>query len=394
MVRTLALTALVGCSGGLKDDRFATGSSTVVATHKYRALVAVNVDEGTVSRIDPEGDVVSTVEVGLEPTRIARADRDLWVTLRGEGAVAVLDGDDPALPRLATLPAGVEPYGVVASEDGQWVYVASSMTNEVLEFDARSRVQTRTFPVRGEPRWLALHPRDEALFVGSVRDGILSRIDLVDGGGGSGRSARGQQELAGRNHHAAPPDHRRHLGVGRRPDPRGADPVRRHRYLGGRRRGRGRGARPQLGLRLERPGDQPPQPGPGDPRSRSQRRPRGSLRGGVVGHVAVRLHGVLHLDRLRGQPRGAPQLPELGLLHRRGDPGHPGGQLDDAGRQADRLPRRRQGQGRGGDLRRRHHHRRWGLRAVHLRRRGRLLAAAHRADLHRHRPAGDRPARR
>src|SRR5687768_5296405 len=133
MRRLFVISLLVGCGSGLNDDRFPTGSSSVAATRHYDAVVTVNVDEGTVSRLDRETGAVRGIEVGAEPTRIARVGNELWVTLRGERGVAVLEDLDGALAKVETLPTGPEPHGIVASENGRRVYVAVSMADEVVE---------------------------------------------------------------------------------------------------------------------------------------------------------------------------------------------------------------------------------------------------------------------
>lgn len=183
MRQLLVISMLAGCGNSLRDDRFATGSNTIVTSARHDAFVAVNVDEGTISRIDADTDEVTELAVGSEPTRIARVgNHEYWVTLRGERAVAVVEeGDDGALSRVAVLPAGAEPHGIVASEDGRRVFVASSQSDEVTEYDGKTREVLRTFSVQDEPRWLALHPNGRVLFVASAQNATLSWIDLRTG---------------------------------------------------------------------------------------------------------------------------------------------------------------------------------------------------------------------
>jgi DNA-binding beta-propeller fold protein YncE len=176
----LATLALAACSSGLKDHRFPTGSDTMVATARYDAVVAVNVDEGTISRLDLGSDEVTELVVGAEPTRIARAGNRFFVTLRGERAVAVISKSFEVEKLIKT---GAEPFGVVASENGKRVYVSVSQSGEVIEIDAKKLERLRTFKVEDEPRWLALHPSNKSLFVASAFGGRLTRIDLNSGGG-------------------------------------------------------------------------------------------------------------------------------------------------------------------------------------------------------------------
>jgi len=183
MIRTIALVALAaGCSTqGLEDPRFATGSTTMVVAKEGPVLYSVNVDEGTVARLDADAGDLSEVDVGGEPTRIARVGDELWVTLRTERAIAVLADVEGKLEVQSTITVGAEPFGIVATENGKRVYVALSQADEVLEFDGRSKERLRSFDVMDDPRWLGLHPSDKVLYVASPYGGKASWIDLVEG---------------------------------------------------------------------------------------------------------------------------------------------------------------------------------------------------------------------
>lgn len=175
----VGLLVLAACGQGLRDDRFPTGSSTLASSRRHDATYAVNVDEGSVTRV--EGARTVEQEVGASPTRIARVGDELWVTLRGQGGVAVVVDSDGKMKVDEVIPTGVEPVGIVASEDGRRVYVANSLSDTVTELDGSSREVRRTFPVGDHPTWLALTPNGRALFVGSALRGTLSRVDLRDG---------------------------------------------------------------------------------------------------------------------------------------------------------------------------------------------------------------------
>ncbi|MCB9675572.1 MAG: c-type cytochrome [Alphaproteobacteria bacterium] len=180
---TLTLAFLAACTpaGQLNDARFATGSNTMVASSDYAAAYAVNTEAGTVSRVDPRGGQIGNeLTVGLEPTRITRAGDRVFVTLRGERAVAVLQETPAGLVEEALIPVGAEPYGIVSNEAGTLVYVANSMSDSVMELDARSYEVVRTWSVGHEPRYLALHPSGKTLFVGATRGAAeLTVIDLT-----------------------------------------------------------------------------------------------------------------------------------------------------------------------------------------------------------------------
>lgn len=156
-------------------------SSTVVALEDSEALVAVNVDEGTVSRLTIETGKVDRVEVGIEPTRLTRAGERVFVTLRGQREVVALDDGPNGLVEGARETVGAEPYGIVTAPEGGPVYVAVSLEDKVLELDPTTLETVRTFNVPNEPRWLTLDPEGPALFVASHRGGLLTRIDLLNG---------------------------------------------------------------------------------------------------------------------------------------------------------------------------------------------------------------------
>ncbi len=175
------LSMLAACGTSLRDDRFPTGSSTIAASRTHDVVYNVNVDEGTLSRTDLVSNEVREVAVGGEPTRVARVKDELWVTLKAERGVAVVQDHDGKMEVVEVLPAGVEPHGIVATEDGRRVYVANTLSDTVVEYDGRTREKLRSFPVQDQPRFLALHPNESILFVASTVNGTLSYIDLDSG---------------------------------------------------------------------------------------------------------------------------------------------------------------------------------------------------------------------
>jgi len=172
-----ALAGLTGCSaGGLDDNRFATGSSAIVATNDFSAMVVANVEEGSVSRVDLDTGTVVEAPVGERPNRVARLGDLLLVTLRGERSIAVLD--EETLTVQSRIATGAEPYAVVASEDGDRFYVTIASERRVEEYDGESLEQLRSWTVAEEPWWIALHPNGEALYVASPYGSSLTWIDL------------------------------------------------------------------------------------------------------------------------------------------------------------------------------------------------------------------------
>ena len=188
MIRSLlALALLAGCGDGRLDEIYPLGTSTITSSRSGDALYAVNTVDGTISQVNVETGASFELPVGLEPTRIARLSDDrLAVTLRGERAVAIVDisGTKPVLQRKVQV--GAEPFGIVASQDGAVVYVALSQQNEVIELDGTDLRALRSWSVDSDPRWLALHPSGDALFVARAYGARLVRIDLTrDRDGGS-----------------------------------------------------------------------------------------------------------------------------------------------------------------------------------------------------------------
>jgi len=176
----LLALGLTGCSTGLDDARYPTGSSTLAASEAFDAVYSVDPDGGTVARIDVATGDVANATVGAEPTRIARVGDRIVATLRAERGLAVLQDRDGELVMTGRIDTAAEPFGVVASESGDRLYVAASTANLVQEFDGQSLELLREWAVPAEPRFLALQPNERTLFVGSAYRGALASIDLKD----------------------------------------------------------------------------------------------------------------------------------------------------------------------------------------------------------------------
>jgi len=175
----LALALVAGCGNGKLDETYALGTSTITSSRSGDRVYAVNTVDGTISQVDVASGKAIELPVGLEPTRVALLSDDrLAVTLRGERAVAIIDisGTKPVLKQKVKV--GAEPYGIVASQDGSVVYVALSQADEVVELDGKDLEELRSWTVLGDPRWLALHPSGDVLFVASAYGGRLTRVDL------------------------------------------------------------------------------------------------------------------------------------------------------------------------------------------------------------------------
>ncbi len=142
-------------------------------------LVFASPNEGVVSRLDPLTGIVSELQLGGEPTRVARVGDHWVVTLRAERALAVLALDGSELVEAERVATGSEPLGIAASADGERVWVALSTQDEVVELDGDLQ-PLRSFAVAGRPSWLAVHPSEDSLYVSAVVGGGLSWIDLTE----------------------------------------------------------------------------------------------------------------------------------------------------------------------------------------------------------------------
>jgi DNA-binding beta-propeller fold protein YncE len=173
---------LIGAGCQSPDGRHPTGSQSITTSQSYSALFVANTTEGSVSKVDVSSGLVGQIDVGQEPTRIARARDRLFVTLRAERAVAVVRDGASSMQVEGRISVGAEPYGVVSTHDGSKVYVASSLEGTVSEIDAGSFTVLRKWNVDDQPRWLALHPNGRTLYVASAFNGTLSMIDLSGNG--------------------------------------------------------------------------------------------------------------------------------------------------------------------------------------------------------------------
>lgn len=177
----LGLAVWAGCAPGLKDEAFPTGSQTAVGSTDHTAVYVVDADAGALQRVDVSTGAITSVALGGEPSRVARAGDRVYVTLPDQRAVVLLEDHDGVLSVVETTTVGAEPVGIVAREDGKSVYVAVSTADQVVELDGRSLEVVRGFDVPGQPRWLALHPVGKTLYVGSAFGADLHWIDLDSG---------------------------------------------------------------------------------------------------------------------------------------------------------------------------------------------------------------------
>ena len=106
----------------------------------HRTLVAVSIGSNSVSFIDTATNAVKHITyVGRSPHEafFTPDGREVWVSVRGEDYVAVLDAK--RYGEITRIPVPNGPGMVIFSPDGRYGYVCSSFTPQTLIFDTRTR---------------------------------------------------------------------------------------------------------------------------------------------------------------------------------------------------------------------------------------------------------------
>ena len=106
----------------------------------HRTLVAVSIGSNSVSFIDTGNNTVKHITyVGRSPHEafFTPDGREVWVSVRGEDYIAVLDAK--RYGEIARIPVPNGPGMVIFSPDGRYGYVCSSFTPQTLVFEVRSR---------------------------------------------------------------------------------------------------------------------------------------------------------------------------------------------------------------------------------------------------------------
>jgi len=106
----------------------------------HRTLVAISIGSNSVSFIDTATNVVKHITyVGRAPHEafFTQDGREVWVSVRGEDYVSVLDAK--RYREIARIPVANGPGMVIFSPDGRYGYVCSSFTPQTLIIDVRTR---------------------------------------------------------------------------------------------------------------------------------------------------------------------------------------------------------------------------------------------------------------
>ncbi len=174
-----AICVVAGCTQSRsRDGRNPSGSQAMISAHDYSALYVANAEEGIVSRVATPDLTVAQTSVGGEPTRLARINDRVFVTLRAERSILELRDNGERLIEVRRAQVGAEPYGVIAADSGDRLYVAVSMEGTVKELDAHTLQVLRVWNLPGEPRWLSVHPGGRMLYVAGTAEEALLAIDL------------------------------------------------------------------------------------------------------------------------------------------------------------------------------------------------------------------------
>jgi len=106
----------------------------------HRTLVAVSIGSNSVSFIDTASNAVKHITyVGRSPHEafFTPDGREVWVSVRGEDYIAVLDAK--RYGEISRIPVPNGPGMVIFSPDGRYGYVCSSFTPQTLVFEVRTR---------------------------------------------------------------------------------------------------------------------------------------------------------------------------------------------------------------------------------------------------------------
>ena len=202
---------LLDPDGGRITREYAVGRGPGAMTTDGRTVWVANQRDGTVSRMQREGDEVVTITTGGAPTALALGAGSLWVAdgegrqvaqvdpasnkvlqhievanaprslALAEGALWVVSGVDGSLLRIEldrpqaarAVRLGVRATAIAAGAGALWV--ASEEAGTVTRVDPRSSAMVASIPVGNAPSALAVG--DGAVWAVSRSEGTLTRVD-------------------------------------------------------------------------------------------------------------------------------------------------------------------------------------------------------------------------
>ncbi|MGI9282833.1 MAG: hypothetical protein ACR2PX_24820 [Endozoicomonas sp.] len=122
------------------------------------------------------GNVKRTVYVGRNPHEPRYNNGEVWVTVRGENHVAVVNPDSGEIAKKIELSSG--PGMVTFGNDGHYAYVSSSFNDDFWIVDTTSKdiIKTLKMPSNFSP-FLNTSPDGKEVWVGHKDNGHVTRID-------------------------------------------------------------------------------------------------------------------------------------------------------------------------------------------------------------------------
>jgi peptide/nickel transport system substrate-binding protein len=133
------------------------------------------IPENAVGVIDPGAHgVVGQYPVGRGPVAIAQGGGSVWVANGEDGTVSRIDREGE---RIVAIPVGEQPAGLAYGFGSLWV--TDSHARSVAQVDPRTNRVVRRFDVANAPRGVAVG--FGALWVASEADRTITRIDLATG---------------------------------------------------------------------------------------------------------------------------------------------------------------------------------------------------------------------
>ena len=165
-------------SSGRLTGQIPVGASPSAVTVGADSVWVANVDDHSVSRIDPAKQVViQTFQVGNGPAGIAYGGGFVWVTNALDGTVTQIDpGTNTVVD--AAIAVGNQPTGIAVG--GRYVWVANSSDSSVSRISlATGKALPGTIPVDGGATGLAVG--DGSVWVTGQATGTVTRIDERSG---------------------------------------------------------------------------------------------------------------------------------------------------------------------------------------------------------------------
>ncbi len=112
--------------------------------------------------LDPDGKILYTLDIAA-----------------GTISAQALDGSSDFKP--ITAPAGVRPYDVVVGRNGRFLYVSDWASRTVLTLNPADLRVMAKIPVGEHPNQIAVHPKDDRIFVANASSNSVSVIDTIRG---------------------------------------------------------------------------------------------------------------------------------------------------------------------------------------------------------------------